>query len=243
MNGFRQIVRLFANYFHQSKSAFYSLLFTIPLIFGYEAMMFSLNHSDIMGMRNGADVLFRQFFSVFNIYGFYLVGFIVLLALIIAFYFHSRSKPSGKFDKRFFLLMLLESCLYAMLLFIIVDKVGNFTLQAGPKAAGKHLIALALGAGVYDEFIFRVVLISGSVFFLKNILSLPAGLAVVIAVIFSSFIFSWFHYLGPFGDTFDPRSFIIRFLAGIFLAVIYALRGFGIAAYSHTLYDLIVIAI
>ena len=32
--------------------------------------------------------------------------------------------------------------------------------------------------------------------------------------------------------------FMIRFIAGVLLGIVYALRGFGIAAYTHTIYDL-----
>ena len=57
----------------------------------------------------------------------------------------------------------------------------------------------------------------------------------------SAFIFSLFHYFGPLGDRFQLASFTFRFVAGIVLAAIYRFRGFGVAAYTHALYDVLVV--
>lgn len=228
-------------YWRQSKSPLNSLLFALPLLIGYELLIFSFNHSDIVGLRNGADVLFRQFFAMFNIYGFYLVGFMVLSALLIAYYFQVRRGNQPEFRAQFFLLMLLESILFALVMYILVDKIGTALLALTPVQGKRELIILALGAGVYEEFIFRVVLISGFTFFLKDILRLRAVTSTIVAIVIASLIFSLFHYLGSLGDTFEIQTFLIRFVAGIFLSLIFVLRGYGITAYTHTLYDFIVI--
>jgi len=228
-------------YWQHSRSPFYSLIFTLPLLISYELLIFSFNHSDILGLRNGADILFRQFFTIFNVYGFYLVGFLVLIALLIAYYFHSRQNADHKFHFQFFILMFLESTVFAMLMFVFVDKIGNYLIAIGSVPGKKEMIVLALGAGVYEEFIFRVVLVSGFLYFLRDILRLQPHFAAVLAIVSASLIFSFFHYLGNYGDVFEMKSFLIRFGAGIFLSILYVLRGYGITAYTHTLYDLLVI--
>lgn len=232
---------LLKDYWRQSRSPLYSLLFALPMLITYELMIFSFNHSDIIGLRNGADILFRQFFGLFNVYGFYLVGFLVLTALLLAFYFHHRNEERRQFQSKFFLMMLLESTLFAMLMFVFVQKIGSVLLTNAYTSGKKEMIVLALGAGVYEEFIFRVVLISGFTFFLKDILRLRTVTSVVLAIISAALIFSLFHYLGSLGDAFEIKSFLIRFVAGIFLSVLYVLRGYGITAYTHTFYDFIVI--
>ena len=60
-------------------------------------------------------------------------------------------------------------------------------------------------------------------------------------VFISAILFSTFHFVGPYGD--DPQIdlFTIRFIAGLILGAIYVFRGFGIAAYTHTIYDLFVL--
>ena len=126
-------------------------------------------------------------------------------------------------------------------MFIVVDKIGKYFMSAGANPDTNIFIALALGAGVYEEFIFRVVLVSGCLFFLRDLLKLNSLVSVILSVLFASFIFSVFHYLGDFGEVFEVKSFLVRFGAGIFLSALYALRGYGITAYTHTFYDLIVI--
>lgn len=236
-------MELLKAYWRQSKSPFYSLLFTIPMLIIYELMIFSLNHSDIIGLRNGADILFRQFFGMFNIYGFYLVGFLVLTALLISYYFHSRQNDDQQFHYQYFILMVLESIIYAFLMFVFVDKIGSVLLAGGIAPGKREMVVLALGAGVYEEFIFRVILISGFTFFLKDILRLHSVTSAVLAVIAAALIFSLFHYMGNLGDVFAIKSFLIRFAAGIFLSILYVLRGYGITAYTHTFYDLLIILI
>ena len=54
-------------------------------------------------------------------------------------------------------------------------------------------------------------------------------------------LFSLFHFIGEFGDYFSFDIFMIRFLAGIALGILYCFRGFGITAWTHSLYDLIVL--
>ncbi|HCK99856.1 MAG TPA: hypothetical protein DHW42_07130 [Candidatus Marinimicrobia bacterium] len=236
-------MNLLKAYWQHSKSPFYSLLFTLPLLICYEILIFNLNHSDILGMRNGADILFRQFFAMFNIYGFYIVGFLVLTSLIVSYYFHSRRNISKPFHLQFFVLMFLESLVFAMLMFVFIDKIGDYLITIGTVPGKKEMIVLALGAGVYEEFIFRVILVSGFLFFLKDILRLQPHLSAILAMISASLIFSLFHYLGSYGEVVEIRSFLIRFGAGMFLSLLFVLRGYGITAYTHTLYDLLVILI
>ena len=59
-------------------------------------------------------------------------------------------------------------------------------------------------------------------------------------VVGSSVLFSFAHYVGPLGDAFDLHSFTFRFLAGVFFAILFQARGFGIAAGSHAAYDILV---
>jgi membrane protease YdiL (CAAX protease family) len=69
---------------------------------------------------------------------------------------------------------------------------------------------------------------------------LPAGrkTGTALAVVVSALIFSSFHYIGPLGDTFALPSFTFRAIAGVVFSVLFVARGFGIAAWTHALYDL-----
>ena len=53
-------------------------------------------------------------------------------------------------------------------------------------------------------------------------------------------LFSAAHYVGPSGDKFLWLTFLFRFLAGVFFAVLFRYRGFGIAVGTHAFYDVLV---
>ena len=95
------------------------------------------------------------------------------------------------------------------------------------------------GAGLYEEVLFRLLLIPTVLWGLKQIgfSSLAAGIG---SLILTSLLFSAAHYVGPLGDTFALYSFTFRTLAGVFFATLFLLRGFGIAAGSHAMYDLVI---
>ena len=70
----------------------------------------------------------------------------------------------------------------------------------------------------------------------------PVG-SKIVAVIASAVVFSLFHFIGVLGDQPNLSLFLIRLLGGLFLGIIYCFRGFGIAAYAHSMYDLFLIVL
>src|SRR5439155_584890 len=67
---------------------------------------------------------------------------------------------------------------------------------------------------------------------------LTAGVAATFA---GAAIFSAFHYLGPYGDRWQLYSFAFRMVAGLFFSGLYLARGFGITAWTHALYDVLLL--
>ena len=90
---------------------------------------------------------------------------------------------------------------------------------------------------------FRVIFIAcfgsilGFIFQWKKIAKTASGIIIAAA------LFSLFHFMGDYGEDPNFPVFMIRFIAGVFLGIIYVLRGFGPAAYAHTVYDLIVLTL
>jgi len=228
-------------YIKDSKSPLYSLIFIAPVLVGYEILLFTLNQSDIQGLRNGADVLIRRIFHHFNIYGFYLVGFLVFLSFFLAFQYHLKKGKSVKIKFNYFFLMILESFLYAILLLLILNKSSNILSSPAVLNTKFQLLIMAFGAGIYEEFVFRVIMIGAGLFFFNKLLRWELTTSKILAIIFASILFSIFHYIGEFGDIFLWRSFFLRTIAGLSLSVLYITRGYGITAYTHIIYDLIII--
>jgi hypothetical protein len=67
------------------------------------------------------------------------------------------------------------------------------------------------------------------------------ALANVFAVTLGALIFSAFHYIGPYGDPLRLDSFVFRAIAGVAFSALYVVRGFGITAWTHALYDILVL--
>jgi membrane protease YdiL (CAAX protease family) len=113
-------------------------------------------------------------------------------------------------------------------------------LQLGPLQAGTAQgLALSLGAGLFEEFIFRVLLLGGLLFGTR--LVLPHHLGTVVAIVLAALLFSAAHYVGPLADRFTFLSFLFRFVAGLLFTGLYYLRGFAVTAYAHAFYDIRVI--
>jgi hypothetical protein len=62
------------------------------------------------------------------------------------------------------------------------------------------------------------------------------GITVGWAVL-SAMLFSAWHYIGELGDPFEWRTFMFRWVCGLFFTAIYSFRGFAPAVWTHTLYD------
>lgn len=103
-----------------------------------------------------------------------------------------------------------------------------------------------IGAGIYEELIFRLVLIGLSMMFFEIVLGISRTKAIIISVIVSSVLFSLHHHfvflngqLARTGEMLTMTRFAFRTIAGIFFAIIFAVRGFGMAAGTHAFYDII----
>ena len=229
-----------SQYLTVSKSPLYSFIFTLPLFLLYEVGIFLISSRDIDQLRNGADVLMRQVLESFGIYGMYGFGGTFLIGFLIAFLRQKKNLRTSEIESRFLLIMFFESIVWATLLVIMMIKIPTFLSLSNED----HLIqqvVLAIGAGIYEEFVFRVLLISGLAILFGLIFNWGEFGKTFLSVIISSAIFSIFHFFGSYGDTFSFPLFFIRFFAGIFLAMIYIFRGFGITAYAHSIYDLFVL--
>ncbi len=96
---------------------------------------------------------------------------------------------------------------------------------------------LSLGAGLYEELLFRVLLVGSLVWAGKRLLGLRPLVAGIWAALIGALVFSAFHYIGPYGDRLAAYSFVFRTIAGLAFSALFLLRGFGITAWTHALYD------
>ena len=234
-----------SGYWHGARTPRYNLVFVLPLLLMYELLAFSLSHDAIAGVRNGADVLLKSLFiTMGGRWG--LVVFGVLLVGGGAFRVARDLRLNGRPRGVFFLWMGAESIGYAMLFGGVTSMLtalvlGQWTplLAVGPfdQFDLPTQLMISLGAGLYEELLFRVVLVGGLAMLAQKGLGLTPRTAGILAVAVGALIFSAFHYIGPYGDPFELSSFTFRTIAGVLFSGLYLLRGFGITAWTHALYD------
>lgn len=111
-------------------------------------------------------------------------------------------------------------------------------------------ITTAIGAGIYEELVFRLILICLLMIFFETVLGLNHKKSVIISVIVSAVLFSLHHHivflngqLSQTNEIFTLSKFIFRTLAGVYFAVIFAARGFAVTAGAHVFYDIIAVVI
>jgi membrane protease YdiL (CAAX protease family) len=105
-----------------------------------------------------------------------------------------------------------------------------------PQDHARALLVLSVGAGIYEEMLFRLVAFCAMHFLFFDVMKMEKVRAFLLMVLISSVGFSAYHYLGS--ETFEWRSFVFRTLAGMYFAGIFIYRGFGITAGAHAAYDI-----
>lgn len=219
-----------------------SLILVVPIFLVYHLGIL------FMDRRNGVDMASTVFFGILKqSVGVYVGVTLAIAAGLIGAGFYLRKK--GRARVFAFVPVLAESTLWAIGLSVSVGwatakvvpgLIEPLQVAAEPMGPIDKLV-MSCGAGFHEELVFRVILFGGLAFFLRRVLNVRATWSLITAIVVSSVIFSGIHYVGVLGDEFTWASFVFRFLAGVFLALVYRYRGFAVAVYSHAIYDVIVL--
>jgi hypothetical protein len=224
-------------YFQLSRSAPYSLVLALPLLLTYESLALVLNQSDLYGVRNSADVFLKLFLAYVGIHGFFGFGAAIVVALLL-FRWVGGAPRFGHVHPVVLVGMLVESMVYSLVFGAVVGAITRLLLAQPFPLSRSAQIMVSLGAGIYEEFVFRVLLWGVLAWVLHRVLRLRVLIAYGLAGIVGATLFAAFHYMGPLGDPWQLSSFVFRFFAGLILTGLYCLRGYGVTAYTHSLYDL-----
>lgn len=236
------------SYFALARSPRYSVLFAMPLLLGYEGLAAFLARPGQPQLLNGADALLRAAFTAVAGRNGPAIGMAAIILLGAGLVVRDMRRHRDKLRASVFAGMLAESIALAAVFGVIIGfatirLLGSLhtlaTLSISPieRTSWPTRLMLSLGAGLYEELFFRVLLVGGFAAVGRIIAGLSARTSGVIAAIVSAFIFSAFHYIGPYGDQFQVQSFVFRLLSGLAFSGLYLLRGFGVTAWTHALYD------
>jgi membrane protease YdiL (CAAX protease family) len=235
------------DYWQQSRRPLASLAFMAPLLLLYEVGVLVL---DSNAVRNGADVWLRQLLDLLGFGQYFLLP--VLTVAILLGWHHLTHQP-WRVSPGLIYRMLAECAVLAVLL-VIIARVQDSLLCVFMPGMSQTAIRAAIwdglagwmgemvgyiGAGVYEELLFRLMMLPAAAWLFKQCgCSTAQSLLGAIAV--TSLLFAAAHHVGPEGEPVVLRNFLFRTIAGVFFAALFVYRGFGIAAGTHALYDILV---
>lgn len=229
------------DYLVESSTPIASLWFILPLIVLYEIGT-ALYGRDMSGAeyRVTAFVIVHEVLRFLEAGGRIIPACLVVLILITA---HLIRQEKWRLDANSVGWMYAESIIWAAPL-IIVGKL--FAWLAATQTAlmegnqGSRIVA-SIGAGIYEELVFRLIGITLIALILREIAGMPTLIASIWAVAATSILFSSYHYLG--NEQFRLADFVFRALAGVYFGVLYLTRGFGVTAGCHVAYDVIAVGL
>jgi hypothetical protein len=228
-------------YLEESRQPFVSLVFILPILASYEIGVRLVNVGRKLPTINGADAILKHTFQAFGFYGSLISALCIILTLVLL---QLHKHLPWRVRSATLIVMIFESIVVALPLFGLDKLVNAVLLAAGPSGTSvPETLILSLGAGVYEEYLFRMLLLGGLLGLGRTLFRRRDTLTQALCVIVSAVLFSIFHHLGPYGDSFDLRIFAFRTIAGVYFAWIYLARGFGISVGCHTCYNLLVVGL
>jgi hypothetical protein len=204
-----------------------ALVFLLPLILFYEIV--SLSQPD----RVVAFELLRRFLELFGHFGVWAPGVAVVIILVAT---HIASGEPWRVHWKRVGWMYVEAMMLAAPLLLFNWAIPLVAGSDG-SSAFVHRVAMGIGAGIYEELVFRLVMISLIVMVGADVFRLDRGGVAVAAVALSALAFAAHHHQPIGQEPFDATLFTFRTLAGVYLSVIFWYRGYGPAAGCHAAYN------
>jgi len=247
------------NYWRETLRPWPNLVFVAPWLLVYELGVFFTQSPTA---RNGADAWLRGTLYSWGAPAGWLAPAAVVTGLLV---WHIGVQQSWRITWDTLLGMLSECLLFACGLILLGQMIDLAARQSGvlpvcglatsPPSIPTRLLGF-LGAGIYEEFLFRLCLFPAVYVVLRGLLA-PRRWALVGSAVMTSVAFALAHYLIPGGDVTGLTvvseavaqvqsrrelwfGFGFRLIAGLVFATLFCCRGFGIAVGTHAVYDIVV---
>ena len=238
------------------------LVFLLPLVLAYEAGLAFLLSDAEHGSVTTVDAHRRlvEFFAWFGIDargGLVLGGVAILVILLV---WHVLERQPWRIEWRDLPVMAVESMILVLPLLGIARVAGQM-MDGQPPAAVAGVaegmggagggggfealsltgrLAISVGAGLYEELLFRMVLIALVHALIVDLAKGPGWLGWAVGIAISAAAFTVYHELRGAGGELVASRVTFFATAGVYLGVLYAARGFGIVVAVHAIYDVVV---
>ncbi len=256
---FKQLNYGTGSYLESTSRPLYALLFLLPLIAVYEVGTLLVNTDQIAHTQSRVAAFtwlmgLAEWIGIKRQLTFAFPGFVVFVILLC---WHIATGQSWKVKISRLLWMWLECLILTVPLFAlgaIMNSSKDFASAFQPAAAGAMVsseygakLVTSIGAGIYEELVFRLILMGLVVMLFEDVLKSKGHIAAIFAVSISSLLFSTHHYYGVAdghiqrlaSEPFTLGGFVFRAIAGVYFAVLFRLRGYGITAGTHAAYNIV----
>ncbi|MFG0330236.1 MAG: CPBP family intramembrane glutamic endopeptidase [Phycisphaerales bacterium] len=231
------------------------LLFLLPLVVFYELGLWFEIPGDDSGriIDISAHRMLEDLYAAFDVSGLYLPGITIVVILLI---WHVLSRHRWELHLGVPALMLLEAAALALPLIVIDQLLRRLDAFDGGLAAATALlgpsgipqitelswqarVTLSVGAGLYEELVFRMALMAAVHALLVDLLGISNRRGAVVSILVSALAFTAYHDLTTAAGGFDLPRALFLFVAGLYFAFVYATRGFGVVVGAHVVYDIL----
>jgi len=224
------------------------LAFLLPLIVWYEvgSMLYLTDDAGRLAESIRAWSILLGFFEAFDLAGLFLPA-AALVAVLLAW--HVMVGDPWRIRPAVLCGMAAEALLWTpplVLMGAMISAASPALAPAGEGATGaaalyelswQARLTLSVGAGVYEELLFRFVLMAAIHAVLVDLARWRDVAGTWAAIAVSSAAFALYHR--PFlpDGSLDVSQAAFLALAGVYFGVLYVWRGLGVAAGTHALYD------
>jgi hypothetical protein len=225
----------------EARRPWVSLLFLSPFLAFYTAGLVWVRPD----LASAADLLLRRGLEFLGVSGATAPPLVILVVFLV---WHLAARDPWRFRPAILAGMALETALWVVPLIAmdgLLRATGAIRAAAmaigGAGAGGPAWLTAAMtsiGTGIYEELLFRLVLVGGLLLLCRRVLRLKGNGAIVAGVLIAAAIFAGAHTLHAPRE-FEWTTFLFRTGAGVYLSYLFATRGFGIAAGVHVVYNLL----
>lgn len=239
------------SYWKLSMRPLHILVFLSPLIALYELGSILYLADDQRGViaTVRAWSILSRFFETFGVASLHLPAAGLVIVLLV---WHFFLRDPWRVRPPVIAGMAIESVLWCMPLLVfgmlIAQSLSTGLIQGGGAGASdfaslpwQSRLILSAGAGLYEELLFRLILISGVHFLVVDLARQSEGVGFVIAAVVSAVAFALYHNIAHPSGGADLALLASYSLAGLYFAALFLLRGFGVAVMTHALYDVVVL--
>ena len=238
-----------AGYWAWSRRPLHVLALLLPLIIAYEvgSVLYLTDASRGVVETIQARGILGDAFGVFGAVGLHLPAIVLVVVLMC---WHVALRDPWRVRGWHVAGMAGESVAWTMplLIFAILTAPAAPALGSGavPVEAVFEMpwqarLTLAIGAGLYEELLFRLILMAVIHFLVVDIAGSKDEVGNVVAIIAQAALFALYHDVSHPGGGANLGLMAFYFAAGLYFGVLFLRRGFGIVVAVHALYDVVVL--